>query len=90
MGRIVITILLPLLLPTAIYVGWRLGFGRAGTPSSATVALAIAGVALVVMALLLFNTDFGGPRQGVYVPPHVSDGKVVPGHFEPAPAAPAR
>jgi len=89
MGRVLITIIIPLLLPTALYLAWRLGVGRTANLSSVAVWLVIAGAGLAVLTLLLINTDFGGPQEGIYVPPHVSDGAVVPGQFKSGPPAPA-
>ena len=48
--------------------------------------LLAAGLILAALTLIAVSLDFGGPRNGVYVPPHLdNDGKVVPGHVEPAP-----
>jgi hypothetical protein len=46
--------------------------------------LALAGAVLVILILVVFvhlDTDAPG---GVYVPAHLEDGRIVPGHFEPA------
>ncbi len=43
--------------------------------------LVIAGAGCVVLALLV--TGLSAPRsKGVYVPPRVENGQVIPGHFE--------
>ncbi len=89
MGRVLLTIIIPLLLPTALYVGWRLSIGRATNLPSVSLWLAVAGLVLASLTLALLNTDFTGPREGRYVPPHVSDGVVIPGHVEPGAAEPA-
>jgi hypothetical protein len=44
-----------------------------------------AGVALVAIVLVLIPLHFGGGDAGVYVPPTIVDGKLVPGHVVPAP-----
>lgn len=90
MGRVLLTIIIPLLLPTALYVGWRLTLGR--TTAVPPTSLWVAAAALVVasLALILANTDFSRPREGKYIPPHVKDGVVVPGHIEPDTGAPTR
>jgi Family of unknown function (DUF6111) len=88
MGRILLTVIIPLLLPTALYVGWRLSLGRTTNLTSMSLWLAAAGIGLAALTLVLLNTDFSGPRQGQYVPPHVSDGVVVPGRIEPGAAEP--
>jgi hypothetical protein len=41
-------------------------------------------VALVLAIAGVFAmADFSGGREGVYVPPHEENGRVVPGHFAP-------
>ena len=85
MGRVLVTIIVPLVLPTALYLVWRLWLGRTVTVSSTWVWLLVAGLALSSLTLIFLSVDFGAPRDGVYVPPHVQNGQVVPGHIEPAP-----
>jgi hypothetical protein len=100
---------LPLLLPTAIYMLWRIWHergttaggvqGRADAPvegNSATLPaneivwrdapwlwLAAAGIGLmaVVMLIGVFIHDTAPAVR--YVPPHIEDGKVVPGELRP-------
>ena len=93
MGRVFVTILVPVLLPTAAYVAWRLWFGRDFNLPAAWVWLFAAGLVLAAATLVAVNLDFGGPRTGAYIPPHVEDGTVVPGHVDtrrvvPEPAEP--
>jgi hypothetical protein len=39
--------------------------------------------------LVFVSVDFGQPKEGQYVPPHVgAGGAVIPGHIETAPAGP--
>ncbi len=92
--RQVVTMVLPLVLPAAIYFAWILVAqqrARARGDESAApmfgdapwTMLAAAGVTLVAMtlgAMVLFSGDDVEMR---YVPPHVEDGRVVPGHTEP-------
>ncbi len=47
--------------------------------------LAAAGLALVALSFLVWGLTEGEPTSGVYVAPHVVDGKVVPGHVEKGP-----
>ena len=90
--RFILTIVLPLLLPTAIYVLWATSFGRAelaGTDGWRNLPwawLVVAGVALAVIVLFT-AVETGGRRDGNYVPPHLVNGRIVPGHFDP-PTAP--
>jgi hypothetical protein len=93
MTRVFLTIVLPLLLPTALYVLWALITGNIGLTGSASAWrrlpwtwLVVAGTALaaVVVAVLV---ETGGDREGSYIAPHLEDGRVVPGHVVPAPAS---
>ncbi|HEV2650284.1 MAG TPA: DUF6111 family protein [Rhizomicrobium sp.] len=44
--------------------------------------LAIIGVALFAASFLVWGLTEGEPTTGQYVPPHVVNGKVVPGYVE--------
>ena len=90
MTRIFLTIILPLLLPTALYLVWAASTGRAERAGAAGpwralpwTWLLIAGAVLVIVVLVVV-VQFGGVREGSYVPPHLENGEVVPGHVEPA------
>ena len=83
MGRVFLTIIVPLLLPTAIYVAWRVVAGKQINVPAAWLWLTVVGLALASAVLVLLSVDFGEPKEGHYVPPHVNDsGTVVPGHIE--------
>ncbi len=88
MGRVFLTIIIPLLLPTGLYVAWRLAVGRGLNLPASWIWLLVTGLALAALTLVAVSVNFGGSRQGIYVPPHVSNGQVVPGHIEPAPPQP--
>jgi Family of unknown function (DUF6111) len=89
MLRVLVTIVLPLLLPTAIYLLWvRLAQGPQPAESGRWAALPwvwLAGTGFVLLALVLFvvTVHFGTATPGVYVPPRWENGRVVPGHIEP-------
>jgi hypothetical protein len=89
MLRVIVTIVVPLLLPTAIYLTWMRLAQRsppAGAMAWATLPwlwLAAAGVVLLAFVLLVVTVGFGTSQTGVYVPPHTENGRIVPGHFEP-------
>ncbi|MBI3505273.1 MAG: hypothetical protein HY059_10550 [Proteobacteria bacterium] len=100
MTRILLEILLPLVLPVALYAAWmamekrraeKLGHGEAPTWAEAPwVWLSAAGLVLVgvvtVGAVLIQETDT--PR-GVYVAPRMGEGgAVVPGHVDPKKPSP--
>jgi hypothetical protein len=89
MLRVFLTIVLPLLVPTAIYLLW-MGIVSA-TQEGSTISwaalpwiwLAGTGVALLVIVLLVVTVHFGAPQEGIYVPPRLEDGQIIPGHIEP-------
>jgi hypothetical protein len=86
MGRVFLTIIVPLLLPTALYAAWRVLVGKRINVPKAWIWLAVSGLMLASLMLVLVSVDFGAPKDGLYVPPRVGDsGAVVPGHIERAP-----
>jgi hypothetical protein len=46
--------------------------------------LFVIGLVLVVLSFIWWALSEGDGPGGVYVPPHVEDGRVVPGRVEPA------
>ncbi|MFV0282031.1 MAG: DUF6111 family protein [Rhodoblastus sp.] len=72
--------------PFALYLAFLLTRGRhplkpVHWPNSAVASLTIAGLVLAILGMLWFGV--AAKRQsGAYVPAHVENGKVVPGHFE--------
>lgn len=88
MLRVIVTIVLPLLLPTVLYLGWvwlaRSVQDGGAVRWSALPWLWLAGAGAVLLAVVLVVvTGFGTTRQGVYVPPRWVNGQIVPGHIEP-------
>jgi len=89
MLRVLLTIVLPLLLPTALYLlwatalrpGWRNGAAFWG--ALPWIWLAGMGVALLGIVLFVVTVHFGAPQEGVYVPPRWENGEIVPGHMQP-------
>jgi hypothetical protein len=91
MFRLLFTYVMPLVLPALCYFAWNwlqlrrtLAGKRAEPPPGFAdmpwLILAGAGVSLLLvtlMALVLF--DGGSPPGGTYTPPHVEDGKLIPG-----------
>jgi len=68
--------------PFLLFGVWRLAAAR-GIPSGATVAVA-AGALIVVLGVLLWFSEEGAmPGDATYVPAHLQDGRVVPGHAVP-------
>ena len=96
MLRVIFTIVLPLVLPTALYLLWmRLarwspgGSTPEGEPSGSVrwaalpwLWLAGTGVVLLALVLLVVTVHFGSSTPGVYVPPRWENGRIVPGHVE--------
>jgi hypothetical protein len=91
MLRVFLTIVLPLLLPTALYLLWigTLGSSPEGgaIPWTAVPWIWLAGAGAVLLAIVLFvvTVHFGAPQEGVYVPPRWQGDRIVPGHIEPQP-----
>lgn len=93
MSRILLTYIVPFLLPIATYAAWiwyrtRYAATHGGEAPrfeqgpwplmlflGALLALGVLGVSAVVQG--------DDPASGVYVPPRVEDGRVVPGHIAP-------
>jgi hypothetical protein len=89
MAREILTLVVPLLLPTVLYLVW---LRAARWPEAGgTVAwhrlpwvwLAVTGVALTAVVLFVVTVGFGTETSGIYVPPRVENGKIIPGHIEP-------
>jgi hypothetical protein len=89
MVRVFLTIILPLLLPTALYLLWTTTLGAphdggaAAWASVPWVWLAGAGAVFLVIVLLVVTVGFGTPQEGVYVAPRYVNGHIIPGHIEP-------
>lgn len=89
MLRVLLTIVLPLLLPTGLYLLWVTTLERPrrqdATAWTALPWIWLAGAGVVLLALVLFvvTVHFGAPQEGVYVPPRWRNGDIVPGHIEP-------
>ena len=79
--------LLLFLLPFALYAAYLRLEKReedAADRKHPWTVLFASGLALVVASFLVWGVTEGSGRQGDYVPPHVEDGRVVPGHVDPA------
>lgn len=98
MSRILIQVLLPLLLPTIIFLVWRAIGQRLQPNETLTVSdlaegpwgwLIIGGLALSVATLVASALLGERIPQGEFVPPRVIDGKIEPAHRVPANRVPA-
>lgn len=88
MSRVLLQYLLPLLLPTILYLAWWWAFGRRqvhGGDQAAELTdgpwywLIIGGVLLMAGGLIYTALTSGEAPGGRYVAPHLEDGRVVPG-----------
>lgn len=91
MFRLFFTFILPLILPALGYLAWnwlqlrRTLAGKRTEPppdfaDTPWLILAGAGVSLLMVTLLaLFLRDGGGSPTDTYVPPHLENGKIIPG-----------
>lgn len=83
MMRIILEYVLPLVAPTALYLLWmRFAANREEKREVPWLWLAVAGLMLAVVVLAALTLG-GGNKDDIYVPPHMEDGKFVPGHFVP-------
>ena len=88
MLREILTLVVPLLLPTVLYLAW-LRVSRWAAEQGSPVAwhklpwvwLAVTGVVLTALVLLVVTVGFGTAMRGAYVPPHMENGRIVPGHL---------
>jgi hypothetical protein len=89
MPREILTLVVPLILPTLLYLAWLrlMHWSEAGDVAAwhklPWVWLVVTGVALTAMVLLVVTVGFGNPVPGTYVPPHAENGHIVPGHIVP-------
>ena len=90
MPRELLTLVVPLLLPTVLYLVWLRATRwsqEVGGPMDwlaiPWVWLTVTGVALTAVVLFVVTVHFGTAVPGVYVPPHLENGRIAPGHIEP-------
>ena len=89
MLRVILTIVVPLVLPTVVYMLWMRSVRGDGTGEPARwrglpwIWLAGAGVVLLALVLFVVTVHFGTSRPGVYVPPRYEGGHLIPPHIEP-------
>jgi hypothetical protein len=65
------------LVPFALYVAWRVLGARA---SFRLVCIAAAMLALMLGAVVWYGLDTGLGPGATYVPAHIENGRIVPGH----------
>jgi hypothetical protein len=94
MARILLQYVLPIVLPSLVYFAWvayenrRIAQGGEGTArrleDGPWAWLIGGGVALAVLGAIAAAVLGGRGKEGVYVPPRLEDGRIIPGHLEPA------
>jgi len=90
MNRVLLLYLLPLLLPTALYVAWVLWGRRRAREGKAPPSLGdgpwfwliLAGFALMVAGLSYVALTGGHEPGGTYQAPRYEDGRVIPGQVK--------
>jgi hypothetical protein len=86
MTRFLFSVLVPLLLPTVLWLAWLFVVRRAGARGARWADmpwgwLAGSGVLLAGAVLYVLSVHYG-EKGGRYVPSQYIDGKLVPGRFE--------
>ena len=87
MTRIALTIVLPLLVPSVLYLLWACATGRWAMGAGPTAVpwpwLLASGLILAALTLIAVSVHYGNSPQGAYVPPRIEGDRVVPGHVVP-------
>lgn len=90
MSRFIVQYVLPLLLPTLVFVGWLVLTRKPGETRAETMArlqggpwywLVVAGFVLMAAGFMYLGLSHDNPPGSVYAPPRVENGRVVPGHM---------
>lgn len=91
MLRIMLTYLIPLLLPVAAWFIWHKFFAKPPAPGEAAgpdqapwLWLSLAGLVLMAASLGTFAVFSGNSPGAIYQPPEMIDGEIVPGRHVPA------
>jgi hypothetical protein len=89
MTRVFLTIILPLLLPTALYLLWAVLTNRFRVSDMLEAGqrlpwiwLGLAGV-VAAGVVVVTMVQSGDRLEGSYIPPHLENGEIVPGHVAP-------
>jgi hypothetical protein len=87
MLRVLLEVVLPFAAPFLVFAAWRLLVARGGRMLDRIpwFMLTACGLLLVVASFFAMALVTGFGPGGIYIPPHVEDGAVVPGRFVPKP-----
>ncbi|MFP6754599.1 MAG: DUF6111 family protein [Alphaproteobacteria bacterium] len=90
--KLFLTKILPLLLPIAIYVGWLIHAHKRARALGTTKPRAIidapwpimllTGLSVMIFGMVALGLFTGEKPGGIYVPPHMENGEIVPGQIE--------
>jgi hypothetical protein len=85
LARFLLEVALPFLAPFLAFFAYRLLVtrGRSFLEHTPWYMLAAFGVLLAIASLVSLAFTEGFDPGGTYVPPHVEDGRIVPGHVVP-------
>ena len=92
MSRILLTYIVPFLMPAAVYAAWvwyrtryaaRHGGEAPKLEQGPWPMLMFAGAVLAFAVLASTALIRGGDPDEAYIPPHLENGAMVPGHLEP-------
>lgn len=90
MSRVLLQYLLPLILPTVLYLLWAVAIRDSGSGKKIATIIAespwywlfVAGLVLAAGTLVVTALTNGGAPGGTYIPPVWKDGRVIPGRVE--------
>lgn len=87
MTRVMLVYTILLLLPFVIFGGWRwIAKGARGhkeiMSDAPVLVLLLLGISLVGVGLFFLASKEQTGIGGIYHPPTIKDGKIIPGHFE--------
>jgi len=91
MNRVLLQYLLPLLLPTVLWLIWYFTLGRRRAAAQGTTSslehgpwfwLILVGAVLLGASLVYTALTAGFDPTGTYVAPHIEDGRIVPGQMK--------
>ena len=89
--KLLLTKILPLLVPIAIYVVWliharkkakTLGQSKPRMREAPWLAMALTGVIILIISLIALGLFTGEKPGGIYIPPHMENGEIIPGQIK--------